>query len=179
MRLLLVCSIALSLAPSIARADAISEPPSCPPQSEPVFCHGPPTCEPRECLSSTDCAPGEHCQVADLCVEEHSCGGIGGGDFHTHVFGLCGAGDTCVQGSCMGQFVCVAGGGEDASVVRDASGVDAGDGRTHAMYGCDCHCSVGAGQRRTPASALPLGAAGLLLVAVRGRRARRSARARQ
>lgn len=176
MRALLFCFVGLSLSPALVRADAVSEPPSCPPHSEPVFCHGPPTCGPRECLSSRDCVAGEHCAVANLCVEDHSCGGWGGGDIETHVFGLCGAGDTCTEGTCSGLFVCVPGGtSEDASVTRDASRADAsetdaGDGRTHVRYGCDCHCSVGAAPHRGPAAPFMLGLAASALVWVKRRR---------
>ena len=158
MRRVLLCVIALWLSPCVSRADAISEPPSCPLLSEPIFCHGPPTCGPRECLSSGDCALGEHCAIANLCTEEHGCGGIGGGVFRTHVFGPCDAGETCFSGTCSGLFVCVPGASEDAAVGSDAAlggdaaGSDAGDGRMLLRYGCDCHCSVGAPTRREPAS---------------------------
>jgi hypothetical protein len=186
MRALTLCLLGLSLSPCLARADAISMPMSCPPHSEAVFCHGPPTCGPRECLSSSECAPGEHCAVANLCVVEHGCGGWGGGSFETHVLGLCGPGDSCEEGSCSGMFVCVAGGSEDASVLRDAgradasgadaSGTDAGDGRTHVRYGCDCHCSVGASPRRGPAGPFALASTAALLGWVHRRRGRRPQR---
>ena len=122
-----------------------------------VFCHGPSTCGPRTCLSSAECVPGEHCAAIGLCIEQHSCGGRTGGDIRDHVFGPCGSGDTCVQGRCSSLFVCTASAGDDASIPpdgsrADANVADAGDGRTHARYGCDCHCSVGAAPRRGPAA---------------------------
>lgn len=105
--------------------------------------------------------------MRDLCVQENSCGGFGGGVPETHVLGLCAAGDRCDEGMCAGLFVCVPGSTEDASLVADASvprdasridssGVDAGDGRAIVRYGCDCHCSVGASPRRGSAAPLAL-----------------------
>lgn len=174
----------LSLVPCGARADAIGPPPECPPEAEPIFCHGPETCGPRSCISSSECAAGEHCVAIDLCVTTHSCGGIGGGDPRTHVYGRCDATGACSDGTCSGLFVCSSAmpeedAGVDASsgdaAGLDAAGIDAGDGRTHAQYGCDCHCSVGA-ERSRGATGLPVAGTaviGVALVALRSRVRRR------
>src|SRR5687768_16936644 len=82
--------IALLLGPAVARADAISPPPStCPAWSEPVECHGAPTCRLSECTSDAGCGPGERCRMLEVCNVLNNCGGMAGMPLIRHAGALC------------------------------------------------------------------------------------------
>jgi hypothetical protein len=106
---------AIALLTSIASADVVMEPPECPTGAYGKSSHAGAWCAPDSCESNDDCETGEACQEYSMCIEESEipCGGM---DIDTaeectitktEVFGPCNPGDSCDQGTCMTELVCI------------------------------------------------------------------------
>lgn len=169
-------ALLLLLAPTAsrtARADAVSEPPSCPDGSSPNGCHGGEYCEPNECVDT--CPSGKVCKEVERCAGTITCGGgwtSTGGDFSVdNILGDCGEGGACAAGMCKSFKLCVAD-PTGATSTGDGSGTSQGsesdggsDGTPPKMGGCE-GCRTG--DDAAPAL-LALGVLGLAI----GRRSRR------
>lgn len=121
----------LLLAPAAsrtARADAVSEPPSCPEGSSPNGCHGGEYCDPDVCIESSACSEGKVCKEIQGCLDTVSCSGgwsdTGSGSSEDNLLGLCGEGGTCAKGSCRAIKLCVA--ETAATSTGDTAGTSAG-----------------------------------------------------
>lgn len=122
-------------ASGVARADAVSSPPSCPEGASPDGCHSGPFCRPLDCSSEPACPEGKVCQMVEKCAQSFECGGGfttgAAGTRIDDILGECGEGGTCAKGTCQMFKLCVAEtattSGTGGSGASEASGADSGD----------------------------------------------------
>ncbi|PCC67028.1 MYXO-CTERM domain-containing protein [Nannocystis exedens] len=157
-----------------ARADAVSEPPSCPEGTSPNGCHGGEYCEPNECVDT--CPSGKVCMEVERCAGTVTCGGgwtSTGGDFSVdNVLGPCGEGGACAVGTCKSFKLCVSdttgatSTGEGSDTSQGSESDSASGGTPPKKEGCE-------GCRTSDDAAPALLALGVLGLAIRRRSRRR------
>ncbi|MBI4703966.1 MAG: hypothetical protein HY744_22895 [Deltaproteobacteria bacterium] len=155
-----VVAVALLVAPSQARADAVGPPPeSCPAGARGETCHGGSYCAPASCSDGSPCQDGAQCRAAELCVDKIDCRSgwtppDAGPQYAATVAGSCAGGAACAKGSCQSVKVCVS----SAGAV----------GRTLVEQGCGCR--VGPPELPSRAAWLALLAGAAVLAVGRRRR---------